>query len=73
MGPLLVLLERLWGPLGASLTSLWASWVSLGKVLGALRELLGTETLYFLKTSFPPQREHDLENLSEQGTGSACG
>ena len=41
MRPLLVLLERLWGPLGASLTALGASLGALGRVLGALRELLG--------------------------------
>ena len=37
-----MLLERLWGPLGASLTALGASLGALGRVLGALRELLGT-------------------------------
>ena len=51
-----MLVERLWGPLGASLTALgasWgplrvsltalgASWGALGRVLEALRELLGT-------------------------------
>ena len=51
MRPLLVLLERLWGSLGASLTALGASLGVLGRVLGALRELLETssaqETLYF--------------------------
>ena len=77
MRPLLVLLERLWDPLGASSTALGASWGALGRVFGALRELLGTssaqETLYILKMSFPPRREHDFRNLSEQGTGSACG
>ena len=70
-------LQRLWGPLGASLTALGASWAALGRVFGALRELLGTssaqETLYISKMSFPPRWEHDFENLSEQGTGSACG
>ena len=44
-------LERLWGPLGASLTALGASLGALGRVLGALRELLETssaqETLCF--------------------------
>ena len=73
MRPLLVLLERLWGPLGASLTALGASWGALGRVLGALRGLLGTssaqETLYFSKMSFPPRWEHDFENLYYQGTG----
>ena len=77
MGPLLVPLERLWGCLGASLTALGASWGALGRVLGALRELLGTssvqETLHFLKINVSPRRERDFENLSEQGTGSACG
>ena len=76
MRPLLVLLERLWGPLGASLTALGASWGALGRVLEARRELLGTssaqETLYFSKTSVSPRWEHDFRNLSEQGTGSAC-
>ena len=46
MRPLLVLLERLWGPLGASLTALGASWGALGRVLGALRGLLGTSLLW---------------------------
>ena len=76
MRPLLVLLERLWDPLGASSTALGASWGALGRVFGALRELLGTssaqENLHFLKMSFPPRWEHDFRNLSEQGTGSAC-
>ena len=77
MRPLLVLLGRLWGPLGASLTALGASWGAPGTILGALRELLGTssaqDTLYFSKTSPPARWEHDFGNLSEQGTGSACG
>ena len=77
MRPLLVLLERLWGPLGASLTALGVSWGALARALGARRELLGTssaqETLYFSKTSVSPRWEHDFRNLSEQGTGSACG
>ena len=77
MRPLLVLLERLWGPLRASLTALGASWGAPGTILGALRELLGTssvqETLYFRKMSVSPRWERDFENLSEQGTGSACG
>ena len=59
MKPLLVLLERLWGPPGASLTALGASLGVLGRVLGALRELLETssaqETLYFRE--FGPARE----------------
>ena len=46
MRSLLVLLERLWGPLGASLTALGASWGALGRVLGALRGLLGTSLLW---------------------------
>ena len=54
-----MLLERLWGPLGASLTALGDSWGVLGRVLGALRELLETssaqETLYF--SEFGPARE----------------
>ena len=56
---LLVLLERLWGSLGASLTALGASLGALGRVLGALRELLETssaqETLYF--GEFGPARQ----------------
>ena len=66
-----------WGALG---------WV-LGTLLGSLLELLGSllgfsegsfgisaqKNLYFQKISFPPRREHDFENLAEQGTGSACG
>ena len=51
MKPLLVLLERLWNPLGASLPALGVSWGALARALGARRELLGTssaqETLYF--------------------------
>ena len=42
---LLVLLERLWGSLGASLTALGASLGALGRVLGALWELLETSSL----------------------------
>ena len=76
MRPLLVLLERLSGPLRASLTALGASWGALGSILGALRELSGTSSvqgnLYFLKMHVPPRWERDFENLSEQGTGSAC-
>ena len=57
--PPLVLLERLWGSLGASLTALGASLGVIGRVLGALRELLETssaqETLYF--GEFGPARE----------------
>ena len=74
MRPFLVLLERLWDPLGASSTALGASWGALGRVFGALRELLGTssaqETLYFSKTSISPRWEHDFGNLYYQGTGS---
>ena len=59
MRPLLVLLERPWGPLGASLTALGASLGVLGRVLGALGELLETssaqETVYF--GEFGPARE----------------
>ena len=59
MRPLSVLLGRLWGPLGASLTAPGASWGVLGRVLGALGELLETssaqETLYF--GEFGPARE----------------
>ena len=54
-----MLVERLWGPLGASLTALVASLGALGRVLGALRELLETssaqETLCF--GEFGPARE----------------
>ena len=74
MKPLLLLLERLWGPLGASLTALGVSWGALARALGARRELLGTssaqETLYFSKTSVSPRWEHDFGNLYYQGTGS---
>ena len=65
MRPILVLLERLCGPLRASLTALGASWGALGRVLGALRELLETssaqEILYFGEfgpalESFPLQK-----------------
>ena len=66
MRPLLVLLERLWGPLGASLTALGRV---LGGSSGALGDVLGLETLDFLKMSFPPRREHDFQNLSEQRNG----
>ena len=70
MRPLLVLLERLWDPLGASSTALGASWGALGGGLGsssgALGNVLDLETLYFLKMSFPPRREHDFRNLYEQ-------
>ena len=59
MRPLLVLLERLWGSLGASLTPLGASLGVLGRVLGVLGELLETssaqETFYFRE--FGPARE----------------
>ena len=44
MRPLLVLLERLWGPLGASLTALGASWSLFGGSwmgLGSSWEALG--------------------------------
>ena len=41
MRPLLLLLERLWGPLGASLTALGVSWGALARALGARREPLG--------------------------------
>ena len=49
MRPLLVLLERLWGPLGASLTALGASWGSLGRVFGTLRDALGAGDPLHLK------------------------
>ena len=77
MRTLLVLLERLWGPLGASLTALGASWggswKGIGSSSGALGDVLGIETLYFQKMKVSPRREHDFQNLSEQGTESACG
>ena len=54
-----MLLERLRGYLGTSLTALGASLGVLGRVLGALGELLETssaqETLYFRE--FGPARE----------------
>ena len=53
MRPILVFLERLCGPLKASLTALGDSWGALGRVLGALRELFGAlsarETILFSK------------------------
>ena len=53
MRPLLVLLERLWGPLGASSTALGASWggswKGLGSSSGALGDVLGLETRLFSK------------------------
>ncbi len=55
----MVLLERVWGSLGASLTTLGASLGVLGRVLGALRGLLETssaqETLCL--GEFAPARE----------------
>ena len=75
MRPLLVLLERLWGSLGASLTALGASLGVLGRVLGTLRELLETssaqETLYFREfgPDIPPKTSYG-RNLYYQGTGS---
>ena len=69
-----MLLERLWGPLGASLTALRVSWEALARALGDRRELLVTssaqETLYFSKTSVSLRWEHDFRNLYYQGTGS---
>ena len=60
-----MLLERLWGPLGISLTALGASLGALEKVLGTLRELLGTssaqENLYFPKISISLRWEHDFQ------------
>ena len=54
-----MLLEGLWGSLGASLTALGASLGALGRVLGALRELLETssakDAFYFRE--FGPARE----------------
>ena len=61
--------------LGASFGAPGASWGALGRVLEALRELLGASSvqaaLDFRKISVSPRWEHDFENLSEQGTGSA--
>ena len=55
MRPLLVLLERLWGPLRASLTALGASWGALGRVLrsssGALGDVVGAREPLLLKMS----------------------
>ena len=70
MKPLLLLLERLWGPLGASLRALGASLRALGDVLGLGEPL-------FSKTSVLPRREHDFRNLYEQEReasyrGSVC-
>ena len=54
-----MLLERVWGSLGAPLTALGACLGALGRVLRTLRELLETssaqETLYF--GEFGPARE----------------
>ena len=77
MRPLLVLLERLWGPLGASLTALRISWGALARALGARRELLGTssaqENLYFSKMIVSLRREHDFQKPVRAITGSANG
>ena len=81
MRPLLVLLERLWGPLGASLTALGASWGALGRVLrsssGALGDVVGAREPLLLKMSSWSMantvKNIGWKNLSEQETGSACG
>ena len=81
MRPLLVLLERLWDPLGASSTALGASWGALGRVLrsssGALGDVVGAREPLILKMSSWSManavRNIGWKNLSEQGTGSACG
>ena len=73
--PLVMLLERSWSSLGASLTALGVSLGALGCVSGSLRELLGTpsaqENLYFSKASVSPRWEHDFENLYEQERGAS--
>ena len=55
MRPLLVILERFGGPLGASLTALGASWGALGRVLrsssGALGDVVGAGEPLLLKMS----------------------
>ena len=60
------LLDSSWNPFGGS-------WMGLGSSSGALGDALGLETLYFQKMRVSLRREHDFGNLSEQGTGSACG
>ena len=62
--------------LGDSLGASFGDPGALGRVLGALRELLGDvlglESHYLNKMKFSPRWEHNFGNLSEQGTGSAC-
>ena len=73
-------LERLWGPLGASLTALGASWGALGRVLrsssGAPGDVVGAREPLTLKMSSWSMantvKNIGWKNLSEQGTGSAC-
>ena len=68
-------LERLWGPLGTSLTALGASWGARGRVLGALRGLLGTSLLWkpfiFEKRRFRPGGSTILKTYHDKGTESA--
>ena len=70
MRPLLVLLERLWGPLGASSTALGASlggsWQGLGSSSGALEDVFSLGEPLCSKMGAPPRREHDFRNLYEQ-------
>ena len=81
MRPLLVILERFGGPIGASLTALGASWGALGRVLrsssGALGDVVGAREPLLLKMSSwstaNTVKNIGWKNLSEQGTGSACG
>ena len=61
---------RLGSPLGYLEGLLGGSCKGIGSSLGALGDVLGLETLYFQKMKASPRREHDLENLYYQGTGS---
>ena len=69
MRPLLVLLERLWDPLGlfdSSWGLLGGSWKGLRSSSGALGDVLGLGEPLFSKMGAPPRREHDFRNLYEQ-------
>ena len=61
------LLERLWGLLDGSWKLSWGllggSWKGFGSPSGAFGDVLGMETLYFLKMKVAPRWEHDFENL----------
>ena len=72
LGPLSERKRPFDGCIAASLlgASLGGSWKGLGSSSGALGDVLGLETIYFRKMSFPPRREHDFENLYYQRTGS---